>query len=746
MTEHQEGPAGGVDAPDGGEPEGATIRYDRGADGVVVLTLDDPTRSANTMNDRYVASMTAVLDRLEDERGDVSGVIVTSAKPTWFAGGDLLRIVTATPADAAALTVRLNHIKRDLRRLETLRRPVVAALGGSALGGGLEIALACHHRIALDRPDIRFGFPEVTLGLLPGAGGVTRTVRMFGLLEALTKVLLDGRRHRPADALHLGLVDELVGSESELMTAARAWIAAHPDAVQPWDHKGYRIPGGTPATPALAAHLSAFPAGLVRRLKGAPLPAPRRIMAAAVEGLQVDLETAQAIETRYLVELMTGQVAKNMIGVFFTDTRQISSGVARPAGFDQWRPARAAVLGAGLMGSGIAYELARAGVEVVLKDVDDDAAARGRDHVARLEGDAVRRGRRPAQEAAATVARITPTGDLDALAGCDLLIEAVFEDPDLKRGVLAEAATRLAPGALIASNTSTLPISDLAQAVPDPTAFLGLHFFSPVHRMRLLEVVVGRGTGDAALARALDVARLLGKTPIVVNDSRGFFTSRVIGRFMDEAIGMLAEGVHPASIEQAALQAGYPTGPLALTDEVSLALAQRIRREYAAAARAAGTVEPSRPGSAVIDRMVALGRTGRTGGGGFYEYAADDGRRLGLWPGLYAEFGAAPVPRTQEQALAGIPFADVQERMLFAEALDAVRCLDTGVLRSAAEGNVGSVLGIGFPAWTGGVLRYVDSYPGGVAGFVARADRLASRYGERFTAPESLRTRAISAA
>jgi 3-hydroxyacyl-CoA dehydrogenase/enoyl-CoA hydratase/3-hydroxybutyryl-CoA epimerase len=718
-----------------------TIRYERGQDGVVVLVMDDPAQPANTMNAAYVASMTAALDRLEEERGDISGVIVTSAKPTWFAGGDLHDIVTARPQDAERLTALLAHIKRDLRRLETLGRPVVAAIDGSALGGGLEIALACHHRIALDDRRINLGLPEVTLGLLPGAGGVTRTVRMLGLVEALTRVLLEGRSYRPQQARELGLIDEVVTDRDELTAAARAWIAAHPDATQPWDHKGFRIPGGAPSSPAMSATLQALPANLLRHIKGAPMPAPRRIMAAAVEGAQVDVETAQLIETRYLVELITGQISKNMIGAFFFDTQQIASGAARPAGFDPWRPQRAAVLGAGMMGAGIAYQLAKAGVPVVLKDVDEVAAARGRAHAEGILASAVRRGRQNQAQADAVLARITPTADPAELAGCDLLIEAVFEDAALKHRVLAEAAAVLAPGALIASNTSTLPITLLAQGVPAPEQFIGMHFFSPVHRMPLLEVVVGERTADATLARALDVAVLMGKTPIVVNDSRGFFTSRVIGRFMDEAVGMLAEGVHPASIEQAALQAGYPTGPLALVDEVSLSLAQRIRGEYAAAARDAGQERPAHPAHAVVDRMVALGRTGRAAGSGFYEYG-QDGRRLGLWPGLTAEFGADAAPRTAEQALAGMSMRDVQERMLFAEALDAVRCLDENVLRSAAEGNVGSILGIGFPPWTGGVLRYVEAYPGSVAGFVARAEHLATLYGDRFTPPESLLTRA----
>jgi 3-hydroxyacyl-CoA dehydrogenase/enoyl-CoA hydratase/3-hydroxybutyryl-CoA epimerase len=723
------------------EPSPA-IRWEQGADGVVVLTLDDPTQSANTMNDAYVRSMTATVARLEAERDGVTGVVLTSAKKTFFAGGDLHRMVQAGSHDAQRLTDLLDEVKGALRRLERLGRPVVAALAGSALGGGLEIALACHHRVALDDPATRFGFPEVTLGLLPGAGGVTRTVRMLGVTDALTKVLLDGRQYRPAEAKDLGLVDEVVATREELLAAARAWIAAHPAPSQPWDVTGFRIPGGTPSTPSLAATLPAFPATLRKRLKGAPMPAPRLILAAAVEGAQVDVDTALRIETRYLVELLRGPVSTNMITAFFLNMQEIAGGASRPKGVPE-RPARTAVvLGAGMMGAGIAYECARAGMEVVLTDVTVEAAARGRAYSEKVLAKAVSRGRSTPESAAAVLARIRPTAELADAAGADLVIEAVFEDPDLKRRMLADVEQLVAPDALVASNTSTLPITGLAEGLRRPADFIGLHFFSPVERMPLLEIVVGARTSDAALARAVDVARQLRKTPIVVNDSRGFFTSRIFGRFLDEAVALLAEGVHPQSVEQAALQAGYPTGPLALADEVSLALVQDIRRNHERAALAAGEQPPASPSKTVVDRMVdGLGRTGRAGRAGFYEYA-DDGTRLRLWPGLLTEFGATPAARTSDEATAGVPFTDLQERMLFAEALDAVRCLDEGVLRSVAEGNVGSLLGIGFPAWTGGVLQYVEQYAGGVGGFADRARELAQRYGERFTPPDSLVERA----
>ncbi|MEU8165967.1 3-hydroxyacyl-CoA dehydrogenase NAD-binding domain-containing protein [Micromonospora sp. NPDC049004] len=702
-----------------------TIRYDRGADGIVTLTLDDPDQSANTMNRAYVASMSEVLDRLEAEP-DLTGVIVTSAKSTFFAGGDLPEMIRATREDAPALAELLGTIKRDLRRLETLGSPVVAAVNGSALGGGLEIALACHHRVALDAPDSRLGLPEVTLGLLPGAGGVTRTVRMLGLAGALTTVLLTGRRMRPADALAAGLVDEVVATEAEMLDRARAWIAANPRPLQPWDRPDYRMPGGTPASRSLAAQLPAFPATLRKQLKGARLPAPEAILATAVEGAQVDLDTAFTVETRHLIGLLTGQVAKNMIGAFFFDLKAVNGGAARPS-VDVAPVRRVAVLGAGMMGAGIAYACASAGLDVVVRDVSPEAAGRAREHAERLLARRVRKGRATEADARAVLDRITTTDQVDALAGCDAVIEAVFEDPALKKAVFAEVLPVLAPGALLASNTSTLPITQLAAGVDRPAVFIGMHFFSPVDRMPLLEIVVGEQTGDAALARAFDLGRRIGKTPIVVNDGRGFFTSRVIGRFIDEAVGMVADGVPAASVEQAALQAGYPTGPLALADEVSLTLIQRIRRQF----EAASAEYLPLPAHRLVDELVdAYDRPGRAAGRGFYSY--DDGVRGRLWTGL------ADLVTDAGRA---VPFTDLQERMLFAEALDALRCLDEGVLRTETDANIGSIFGIGFPAWTGGVIRYVRQYAGGPAGFAARAAELAERYGDRFTPPADLADR-----
>ncbi|MFF4648805.1 3-hydroxyacyl-CoA dehydrogenase NAD-binding domain-containing protein [Streptomyces sp. NPDC001380] len=707
----------------------SAIRWEQDADGVVTLVLDAPGQSANTVGVAFTDALEAAVDRLEAERGSVRGVVVTSAKKTFLAGADLRELMAATPERAGEVFASSMRFKRQLRRLETLGRPVVAALNGAALGGGLELALACHHRIALDAPGSRIGLPEVTLGLLPGGGGVVRTVRLLGIADALLKVLLEGQRYRPRAALEAGLVHAVAADREEMLARARAFVDAHPDAVQPWDAPGYRIPGGTPATPSLAAQLPAFPALLRAKLNGAPYPAPRSILAAAVEGAQVDLGTAMEVEGRYFTELACGQNAKSMTKTFFFDLQAVESGAARPAGVERRAVRRVAVLGAGMMGAGIAYSCARAGIEVVLKDVTAEAAERGRAYSRGLLDRAVARGRTTGEERDALLARITPTADTADLAGCDAVIEAVFEDPALKHRVFREAESVVAPDALLCSNTSTLPITLLAEGVRRRADFVGLHFFSPVDRMPLVEIVRGRESGDEAMARAFDLVRQIRKTPIMVNDSRGFFTSRVIGHFVNEGVAMVGEGVDPASVEQAAAQAGYPAKVLALMDELTLTLPRRIREETRRAVEEAGGTWEPHPADAVVDRMVGeFGRTGRSGGAGFYDY--EGGRRARLWPGLREHF-ARP-------GAAAVPFRDLQERMLFAEALDAVRCLEEGVVTSVADANIGSVLGIGFPAWTGGVLQYVDGYPGGPAGFTARARALQAAYGDRFAPPPLL--------
>ncbi|MGW1026021.1 3-hydroxyacyl-CoA dehydrogenase NAD-binding domain-containing protein [Streptomyces sp. NPDC002577] len=708
--------------------EPTTIRWEQDESGVVTLVLDDPSQSANTMNKAFRGSIAAIADRAEAEKDSIRGIIYTSAKKTFFAGGDLKEMIETGPEQAQHVFDMSTGIKDSLRRIETLGKPVVAAINGAALGGGYEIALASHHRIALDAPGSKIGLPEVTLGLLPGGGGVTRTVRLMGIADALLKVLLQGTQYAPQRALENGLVHEVVSSHEEMMARARAFIDANPEARQPWDVPGYRIPGGTPSNPKFAANLPAFPANLRKQLNGAPYPAPRNILAAAVEGSQVDFETALTIEARYFTELVIGQTAKNMIQAFFFDLQAVNAGRNRPTGIEPRQVRRVAVLGAGMMGAGIAYSCARAGIDVVLKDVSVDAAERGKGYSEKLCAKAVAKGRTSQEKADALLARITPTADPADLAGCDAVIEAVFEDPALKHKVFQEIQNVVDPDALLCSNTSTLPITLLAEGVERPQDFIGLHFFSPVDKMPLVEIIKGERTGDETIARAFDLVRQIRKTPIVVNDSRGFFTSRVIGHFINEGVAMVGEGIEPASVEQAAAQAGYPAKVLSLMDELTLTLPRKIRRETQLAVEEAGGTWTPHPAEAVIDRMVdEFGRTGRSGGAGFYEYA--DGKRAGLWPGLREHF---TTPGYE------IPFEDMQERMLFSEALDTVRLLEEGVLTSVADANIGSIFGIGFPGWTGGVLQYINGYEGGLPGFVARARELAERYGERFQPPALL--------
>jgi 3-hydroxyacyl-CoA dehydrogenase / enoyl-CoA hydratase / 3-hydroxybutyryl-CoA epimerase len=705
-----------------------TIQWDKDADGIVTLTLDDPTGSANVMNEHYAESMHRAVERLVAENDSITGVVITSAKKTFFAGGDLKGMIHLGPENAGEAFDTVEAVKADLRTLETFGKPVVAAINGAALGGGLEIALACHHRVAADVKGLVVGFPEVTLGLLPGGGGVTRTVRMFGIQNAFMNVLSQGTRFKPAQAIEIGLIDEVLPTIEELVPAAKAWIKANPDAhTQPWDAKGYKMPGGTPSSPALAAILPSFPALLRKQLKGAPMPAPRAILDAAVEGAQVDFDTASRIESRYFTQLVTGQVAKNMIQAFFFDLQHITSGGSRPEGIGQTPIKKIGVLGAGMMGAGIAYVSAKAGFDVVLKDVSIEAAQKGKGYSEGLEARALSKGRTTPERSSEVLNRITPTADAADLAGVDFVIEAVFESQDLKHKVFQEIEDIVEPNALLGSNTSTLPITGLATGVKRQEDFVGIHFFSPVDKMPLVEIIKGEKTSDEALARVFDYVLAIGKTPIVVNDSRGFYTSRVIGTFINEAIAMLGEGVEPASIEHAGSQAGYPAPPLQLSDELNMELMAKI----AAATRkgvedAGGKYEPH-PAEAVVNQMIELGRPSKLSGKGFYEYA--DGKRVRLWPGLRETFHSG----TSQP-----PLQDMIDRMLFAEALETQKCLDEGVLTSTADANIGSIMGIGFPPWTGGTAQYVVGYPGGKEGFVARARELAAKYGDRFTPPDTL--------
>ncbi|WP_280231048.1 3-hydroxyacyl-CoA dehydrogenase NAD-binding domain-containing protein [Nocardia cyriacigeorgica] len=716
------------------------IRWDVDADGIVTLTLDDPGAAANTITDAFRSSLDATLDRIEAELDAIAGIVLTSAKKTFFAGMDLDVLVDQVmPLEPAEILELTTGLKAQLRRLETIGRPVVAAINGAALGGGLELALATHHRIAADVPDSRIGLPEVLLGVLPGAGGVARAVRLIGIQPALMSVLLTGARMTPSAAERAGLVDEIVGTVDELVPAAKAWIKANPDrCTQPWDRDGYTIPGGSPSTPSFAQNLPAFPANLHKQVKTPHMPAPRAIMAAALEGAQVDFATAQLIESRYFVSLVKSQVARNMIQAFFYDLETVKRGAARPQGIEKRPIRKVGILGAGMMGAGIAYVTARAGIDVVLKDVTIEGARKGKAYSEDLERKALAKGRTTEEKSRTLLDRIQPTADAADFQGVDFVVEAVFENTELKNTVFREIQDIVEPDAVLGSNTSSLPITRLASAVSKPENFIGIHFFSPVEKMDPIEIIRGEQTSDETLARAIDYTLAIRKYPIVVNDGRGFFTTRVFSAWLLEGIVMLAEGIDPAIIEQAGYQAGYPAAPLQVADELSLGTIRKIMDETTAAAAQDGTALPesvpvaTEVVAALIDRFE---RPGKQAGAGFYDYA--DGKRLGLWNGLREEWKTSrdlADPRTGTS----VSFEDLQDRLMFIQVIETQKAYDDGVIDSDPDANIGSIFGIGFPPWTGGVRQFTQGYPGGLPAFSKRADELARKYGKRFQIPPSM--------
>ena len=697
------------------------FKYDKDSDNIVTLTMDQPGRSANMMGQEFGEGFRDALEKLAAEE-NLAGVIVTSAKKTFMAGGDLDSLFAAT--DAEEVFQGGLALKAGMRQLETLGVPVVAALNGSALGGGLELALATHHRIAINDGKSEFGFPEVNLGLLPGGGGCIRLPRMLGLQESLP-FLMEGKRVKPEAALNAGMIDELASGPDDLMARARKWIKANPEAQQPWDQKGFRIPGGDPQNPKVAQMLAIGPAMLKQKTRG-NMPAPEAIMSTIVEGTLVDIETAARIESRYFAKLATGQTAKNMISAFWYQLNAINGGNSRPQGFDNWQAGKVGILGAGMMGSGIAYCAAMAGCEVVLKDVSKENAEKGKAYPQKLLDKRVSKGRMSQDKADEVLGRILATDDPDDLKGCDLVIEAVFEDRDLKAKVTQEAEARLDDNAIFASNTSTLPITGLAKASERPKSFIGLHFFSPADRMPLVEIITGEETADETLARAFDFVKQIKKTPIVVSDSRGFYTSRVFSTYVQEGMALLQEGQDPQRIEAAGLQAGMPVGPLALSDEVSMSLMLHIGEQTRKDFEAEGKTPPHNPSFDIVQEMVNKHeRPGKAAGAGFYEYP-QEGRKY-LWPQL-RELYTQPDKE--------LPYQEMMDRMLYVQALETIRCMDEGVLHSIPDANIGSIFGWGFAPHQGGVLQFINAT--GVKQFVDRARELEQRYGARFAPPESL--------
>ena len=708
----------------------SAIRYELGSDQILTLTIDMPGQSANTMNATFRDALSETAAKVKDDLDNIRGVIITSAKKTFFAGGDLTELHKVTQADAKTFEDMVNGLKAHMRFLETTGKPVVAAINGSALGGGLEIALACHHRVAIDDVSIQLGLPEVTLGLLPGGGGTQRLPRMIGL-EAAFPFLMEGKKVNPEAALKAGIVDELADSADDMITKARAFIDANPKCQQPWDQKGFRFPGGAPHHPAMAQKLAIAPAMLKQKTKGC-YPAPECILSAAVEGAQVDFDNGSLVETRYFAELVIGQVAKNMTGTFWFQLNAIKAGGSRPDGVDKETFRKVGVLGAGMMGAGIAYSTATRGIDVVLKDVSVENAEKGKSYSEKLLAKKVSRGRMTEQQKADILGRIKATDSAEDLEGCDLVIEAVFEDSGLKAKVTQEAEPKLVANGIFASNTSTIPITQLAEASAKAENFIGLHFFSPVDKMQLVEIIVGEKTSDETLARAFDYVQQIGKIPVVVNDSRGFFTSRVFGTFVNEGICMLGEGIHPSSIENAGLLAGMPVGPLAISDEVSMTLMQHIRDQSKKDTEASGGTWHAHPAEAVIDVMVnEHGRKGKAAGAGFYDYPANGKKHL--WPELENLFVDADKARA-------VKLQELKDRILFIQAIETVRCLEEGVLRTVEDANIGSIFGIGYAPWTGGAIQFINQY--GVRAFTERATELAKTYGERFAPPKLLQEKA----
>ena len=695
-----------------------TLRYELSDDGIATITFDEQGSPVNTMTLQWQHDLAQAAAQLVRDKERIKGVLLASAKTTFFAGAELKGVLKLTAGDAVEGFHRIEALKKSIRTIETLGRPVAALLNGAALGGGWEVALAAHARFALDDRKIQFGTPEVSLGLIPGATGITKTVRLLGLMAA-NPLLVEGKLFGPREALELGLVDGLADDVAGLRAQALAWIADHPDAVQPWDRKEYKMPGGTPSHPKIAAGLVVAPAMLAQKTRGL-YPAAQAILETMVEGAMVDYDTATRIESRKLAKTMTSQTTKNMVTAFFFNMNAVKSGKSRPKDVPRWKPAKVGVLGAGMMGAGIAHAAASRGFACVLKDVNLDKARAGFEAVRKITAPLVAKGRMSEVQQAGLLNLITPTADAADLKGCDLIIEAVFEQRELKAGVTREAEPMLAANGVFASNTSTLPITGLAVASSHAERFIGLHFFSPVHKMKLVEIIRGERTSDETVARAFDFVTAIGKLPIVVNNARGFFTSRVFGTFVMEGATMLAEGVPAPLIEHAALAAGMPVGPLAVLDETSLALSVHVMDQTRADMAAAGQAFEPGAGERLVERMVKeSNRPGRAGGGGFYDYPAGESKHL--WPELKTRF---------ERAGVSPDVAELKQRLLYRQSIETARCLAERVLTSTADANIGSIFGIGFPAWTGGAMQFIESE--GRERFIANAAALAGRHGPGF--------------
>lgn len=704
-----------------------------GADGVAVILFDCTDRKMNTLTAAGWDALAALIERVKADPA-IRGAVIASGKDNGFCAGadlgEMMGYAGVRPRDEAAQRAVFDTLfkaNRVARAIETCGKPVAAAIGGLALGGGLELALACHHRVVADDTTIRLGLPEATIGLLPGGGGTQRLGRLLGVGRAMP-LLQEGTPFSPARALELGLVDTIV-PKGEETAAATGWVLADGDPVARWDRKDFTLPGGGPYSESGNAEFVATAAGVAKSGLG-NYPAKMNIARAVYEGLQVPMDAAIVIETRYFVATLQTPTARAMIRTQFGSLPALRRGESRPVGIERRPMRKVAVLGAGMMGAGIAYVLGKAGIETVLIDVSSDAAERGKDYSRKLLNRLVGKGMTSRDLADALLDRIRPTGDYAAVAGSDAVIETVFEDVAVKAEATAKALAHLAPDALFATNTSTLPIGRLAAAHPNPSRFIGMHFHSPVDRMELIELVIGKSTGEAAIAEALDLVRQIGKTAILAHDFPFFYTSRVFDTYIREGMEMLADGVAPLMIDHVGRLIGMPRGPLELTDDVAIDLVDRIAGQRRLLL---GETADRRRSDDVIDVLMGEGRFGRKNGRGFYDYDANGAKRV--WNGL-AERWPVTMPHSSPELT-----RELRQRLLHRQAVEAARCLAEGVLDDPRHADVGAVLGWGFPRWTGGPISYIEQI--GIVQFVRECDALSDRFGERFRPPTQLRDMSI---
>ena len=729
------------------------INYNVDTDGIATITWDMPGRSMNVLNEASIAAYADALGKAQKD-DKVKGIIITSGKDSFIAGADLEMLMAADTSDAAKLMAQFGQLQKLFRSQETGGKPIVAAINGTALGGGFEICLASHYRIAAANPKTKIGQPEVKIGLLPGAGGTQRIPRLVGVMNA-APVLLEGKDLTVDAAKGLGLIHEVVPA-GELLAKAKAWLMAPateqvvPEyagkgakaidgrAVQPWDRKGFKVPGFPGGMVWSPVGVQTFIGGnaMIAAKTNGIYPAPKAIMSCVYEGLQLPFDTALKVETRYFVSLLRDPVAKSMIRTLFFGLQEANKLARRPKGVPKQEYKKIGILGAGLMGAGIATVSVQAGLDIVLVDRDQASADKGKGHIQAELDKMVSRGRLAKEKRDALLAKVTASGDFAALKGCELVIEAVFENREVKAEATKKAEAVLDKTAVFASNTSTLPITGLAEASARPENFIGLHFFSPVEKMPLVEIIVGKKTSPETLARSMDFVQKIRKTPIVVNDSRGFFTSRVCGAFISEGHRMLKEGIPAAMIENCARFAGMPVGPLALNDEVAIDLSWKIMDQTRKDAAASGEKYEASGTEDILELMVKkLERFGRKNAKGFYEYPADGKKRL--WPELAKHFPADPALLYGEGEEKLAKETEIKKRLLYVQAVDTARCLESNVLTDPQDGDVGSIMGLGFAPQTGGAISLIDQV--GVKKFVAECDALAQKYGSQFAVPKLLR-------